>query len=55
MPVNSEIFRIYRHLFYGSPLNIDIAMYFAVFAAKEEIGILIFFKEREVSIYVNFP
>lgn len=21
MPVNSEIFRIYRHLFYGSPLN----------------------------------
>ena len=31
-------------------VNIDIAMYFAVFAAKEEIGILIFFKEREVSI-----
>lgn len=22
MPVNSEIFRIYRHLFYGSPLKI---------------------------------
>lgn len=22
MPVNSEIFRIYRHLFYGSPLNL---------------------------------
>ena len=22
MPVNSEIFRIYRHLFYGSPLMI---------------------------------
>ena len=21
MPVNSEIFRIYRHLFYGSPQN----------------------------------
>lgn len=21
MPVNSEIFRIYRHLFYGSPLK----------------------------------
>ena len=21
MPVNSEIFRIYRHLFYGSPLQ----------------------------------
>ena len=21
MPVNSEIFRIYRHLFYGSPLR----------------------------------
>lgn len=23
MPVNSEIFRIYRHLFYGSPLKKD--------------------------------
>ena len=23
MPVNSEIFRIYRHLFYGSPLKIS--------------------------------
>ena len=22
MPVNSEIFRIYRHLFYGSPLKL---------------------------------
>ena len=23
MPVNSEIFRIYRHLFYGSPLQVS--------------------------------
>ena len=31
MPVNSEIFRIYRHLFYGSPLN-------NAAAAKLELG-----------------
>lgn len=27
MPVNSEIFRIYRHLFYGSPLHISFINY----------------------------
>ena len=29
MPVNSEIFRIYRHLFYGSPLK-NFKAFFAI-------------------------
>ena len=36
MPVNSEIFRIYRHLFYGSPLKTKDNMLIGVYPLSNE-------------------